>query len=236
VAPADLVTRRALCHRADSKFVLSPTGAADLLGALTGDYAVLAAGEACLADYQTLYFDTADLDFFHARRCGRRVRHKVRIRHYPGRRLTLLEVKTRRNDLQTTKVIRPRRFGDNTLSPDDQAFVRLHTGLDRDVLPQVWTNYTRATLFGLHTNERVTVDLNLALTMGDQRRSFATVIVEVKQSPFRRSTPVMALLRDAGWRPRSVSKYCAGIVYTRRSVPCNRLLPDLRALEQGGAA
>jgi hypothetical protein len=30
-------------------------------------------------------------------RRGRRVRHKVRIRHYPDRRLTMFEVKTRRS-------------------------------------------------------------------------------------------------------------------------------------------
>ena len=230
-APPDLVARRELRCRADTKFVLPPAEAAALLPALAADYAVLAVGAGFVARYRTLYFDTAALDCFHAQRRGRRVRQKVRIRHYPDRAVTLLEVKQRLNELRTTKVSRGRAYADNELTAGDQAFVALHTGLGQDVLPQVWTEYRRVTLLGLRANERVTIDLDLAVGAGCRSRSVrAVAIVEVKQWPFSRATPVMAALRARGWRPSSVSKYCTAIALTRPDVRHNRLLPDLRLL------
>jgi len=231
-APLELAIQRELRCRADSKFILPPSAAAELIRALTGDYVALAAGAGLVASYRTLYFDTPELDFFHAHRRSRRVRHKVRVRHYPDRRITLLEVKTRKSELQTIKEWRIREYGDHELSADDQAFVAAHTGIDRGVRPQVWTDFRRLTLLGAHTNERITVDVDVAFTMGMRSRRLDDVaVVEVKQWPFSRNTPVMASLRGAGWRPCGISKYCAAVTLMRPEVRHNRLLPDLRALD-----
>lgn len=236
VARPELVVDRELRCRTDSKFVLPRSAALQLLPALVDQFAVLLAGAARLASYQTLYCDTERLDCFHAHRRGRRVRHKVRIRHYPDRHLTLLEVKTRRTEIQTTKAWRLRQFGDNTLGPADRAFVSDRTGIAGRVEPQVWTNFRRVTLLGMETIDRVTIDLDLQVTAGHYSRSLAGIaIVEVKQWPLNRSTPVMTALRAAGFRPRSISKYCAAIALTHPDVRHNRLLPGIRSLERGAA-
>ncbi|MDZ4804705.1 MAG: polyphosphate polymerase domain-containing protein [Candidatus Eisenbacteria bacterium] len=232
VATPELIARRELRRRTDTKFVLSPASAADLVRAITGDYAVLTAGTELVATYQTLYFDTPELDFFHAHRRGRRVRHKARVRHYPDRSLTMLEVKTRRSKLKTTKLSREHPFGGNELSADDQDFVAIHTGIDRGVLPQVWTHFRRLTLLGLETCERVTLDFDVRMEMGQRHASLSgIVIVEVKQWPYGRGTPVMSALRESGCRPGWTSKYCTGIALTHPGVRLNALLPGLRALE-----
>ncbi len=231
-----LVLRRELCRRTDSKYVMSPAAAADLVERLAGDYAVMTAGSGRIASYRTLYFDTDSLDFFHAHRCGRRLRHKVRIRHYPDRRVTRLEVKVRRSGLQTAKSWRDRTYGDDVLSPDDMAFVARHTGVENHVHPQVSTVFRRMTLVGTRTNERITIDLELCMETEARRKSLAPLaILEVKQWPFQRGTPVMSALRSAGHRPGWVSKYCAAIAFTRPDVRHNQLLPGLRALERGAA-
>ena len=236
LAAPELVARRELRSRADSKFVLASSAAADLVRVLASDYAVLAAGTERIASYDTLYFDTPDLACFDAHRRGRRVRHKVRVRHYPDRRLSFLEVKTRRSELRTTKACRERDYGDDVLSASDHAFVRLHAGLDESVLPQAWTSFRRITLVGIHSCERVTVDIGLVVHMGRHERQLGAVnIVEVKQWPFRRHTPAMSALRNAGHRPCSVSKYCAAITWMHPEVQHNRLLPGLRELERGAA-
>ncbi len=230
-APPELVFERALRYRADSKFVLSASNAAALLLRLTGDYAAVAAGAGFVASYRTLYFDTAQLDFFHAHRRGRRVRHKARVRHYADRALTLLEVKTRQSDLYASKIWRDREYGDDALRADDQEFIRAHTGTSANVLPQVWTDFRRLTFVGLQTNERITIDVDLAFDAGPGAIPLAGVaIVEVKQWPHSRATPVMTVLRRSGCRPSGISKYCVAIAMTRPHVRRNRLLPDLRAL------
>jgi hypothetical protein len=235
-ATPELIVQRELRRRADSKFLLPPGAAAELLPKLTGRYAVLSAGGEVFASYRTLYFDTPELDFFHAQRRRQRVRHKARVRHYPDRRLSLLEVKMRKGDLETTKIWREREYGRSELSADDQAFVRFHTGVRRGVLPQAWTDFRRLTLLGIETNERITIDLDLGVKMGARARSISELaIVEVKQWPFSRRTPVMSALRAAGWRPGWVSKYCAAVAFTHPDVRANELLPGLRILERGAA-
>ncbi len=235
-ASPDLLARRELHRRADTKFVLSPAGAINLVHGLARDYAVVTAGEELVARYDTFYFDTPNLHLFHSHRRGRRLRHKVRIRHYPDRRLATLEVKSRRSELQSTKLIREHDFGDHTLSADDRAFIARTTGIDTAMVEQIRTHFGRIMLLGLLTSERVTIDVDLQVEAGACSRSFSGVsIVEVKQWPLRRSTPVMLALRSGGWRPGGVSKYCVGIMSTRPDVRFNNLLPGLRALERGAA-
>jgi hypothetical protein len=235
-APPSLLAERELRHRTDSKFVLTPLAAGDLLAAISDDYALLTNGNGALASYRTLYFDTPALDLFHAQRRDRRVRHKVRIRHYPDRRLSFLEVKTRRSELETVKVARERSYDDDELSADDHTFVHTQTGIAERLLPQAWTDFRRLALLGIQTHERVTIDFDLDLRIGERSKSFAGVaIVEVKQWPYSRATPVMATLRSGGWREAWLSKYCAAVAFLRQDVRRNRLLPGLRALERSAA-
>jgi VTC domain-containing protein len=235
-APPSLLAERELRRRTDSKFVLMPRLAGELLAAITDSYALLTNGNGALAEYRTLYFDTPALDLFHAQRRDRRVRHKVRIRHYPDRRLSLLEIKTRRSELETIKVVRERPYDDDELSADDRAFVLAHTGIGEPLVPQAWTDFRRLALLGVGTPERVTIDFDLEVGMGERRVSFGNVaIVEVKQWPYSRATPVMAALRAGGWRECWLSKYCAAIAFLRPDVRRNRLRPGLRALERSAA-
>jgi hypothetical protein len=204
-----------------------------LLGHLGHQYALLPSESEPLPLYRTLYFDTPELDLYHAHRCGRRVRHKVRIRHYPNRRLSLLEVKTRQSELETLKMSRETPYGADEIGQEDAAFVASRIGIGRPVVPQAWTTFRRVTLLGLHDNERVTLDLELRLERGHLTRALDGVaILEVKQWPFSRSTPVQRALRQAGLRPGWASKYCLAIASTRTGVPVNAFLPGLRLLER----
>jgi len=232
-APSELIALRELSLRTDTKFVLPAAAAAAIVPRLAQDYALLGAGEVSIATYRTLYFDTVGLDLYHAQRRGFRVRHKARIRHYPDRGVSSLEIKTRRSELETVKTWRWRKDEHDDLDDDDQAFVRLHTGLQDDVHPQVWTAFRRVTLLGLQTEERVTVDLEFAVGAGPGTRTFRDLaILEVKQRPFRRDTPVMSALRAARRRSGWMGKYFVAIALTRPEVPVGALRPGIRALER----
>jgi hypothetical protein len=235
-APPDLIAGRQLRRRTDSKFLMPPSAARALLPLIARDYALITNGHRGIATYRTLYFDTPALDLFHAQRRGRRVRHKVRIRHYPDRLVSFLEVKTRRTDLETRKALRPRDYGDDVLSAADRAFAQGETEIGQPLQPQAWTTFQRLTLLGLRVHERVTIDLNLEVSGSDRCRGFPGVaVVEVKQWPYSRGTPVMAALRAGGWREGWLSKYCAAIAFTRPDARRNRLLPGLRVLERSVA-
>lgn len=235
IAPPTLVAEREMQSRAESKFVVPVSAALSLLTTLTKEYAVLQAGERRVASYWSLYFDTSDLALFHAHRRGVRLRQKVRIRHYPERGLSFLEVKSRTGEVVTRKHRRPRAYGDNQLSTEDRCFTRTYCSEPDPLVPQVWVDYQRVTLLNTTTAERVTIDFNLGMTRhasGGRLRNLA--VVEVKQTAPNRHTAVMRALRTAGARRESVSKYCAGIMLTSTGVRANRLLPGLRALRAVG--
>jgi hypothetical protein len=231
--PALLVERK-LLRRADSKFVLHAERLPELLAWLRRDYAVLRAGARRFAAYHTLYFDTPDLRCFHDHRRGRRPRHKVRIRHYPDRRLSFFELKTKQSELLTDKHRIAIPYLQDTLpAPAHELLVARFPSLAGRLEPQLWTNFRRLTLIGLHTNERVTIDTGLQVGEPGALADIAHVaIVEVKQSPFCTRTPVMAALRGARLHPASASKYCTALAFTRRDLRFNRLLPALRVIER----
>ncbi len=231
---SELLGQRKLLRRVDTKFLVS-TGCLDgLLDILCPNYGILYAGKAAVARYETLYFDTGDLRCFHDHRRGRRPRHKIRVRHYVDRLVSFLEVKTKNNQNKTIKHRVQRRFGDNELTDTDRAFVASHCDVpSRQLRAQLWTNFGRITLVGLHTNERITMDVGLTFRRGDQERTIAgAMIVEVKQAPYRARTPVMLALRALGRRPASVSKYCAATGFARPDVRANRFLNTLKAVER----
>ena len=227
---------RDMDRRAESKFVVPERAVAGLLSALHGHVAVVPAGAALIAAYRSLYFDTEDLACFHAHRRGCRLRHKVRIRHYPDRRVSFLEIKLRRGEHDTCKIRRERDFGSNTLDRSDRAFLHAHCGHGDDLVPQAWIVYRRITLIDQPSTERVTIDTHLEMwrTAG-HRQVRDVVVVEVKQPRLDRQSRAMRAMREAGWRPGWASKYCAGIVLTTPDIRANRLLGRMRPLTAEGA-
>jgi hypothetical protein len=237
VAGPELLVERKLLHRTDSKFVFRVDALAEILMQLRGDYAVVHAGTRCLATYHTLYFDTPELQCFHAHRRGRRPRHKVRLRHYPDRRVSYFEIKTKKSEFVTQKVRADVEYGIDTLPDRATDLVRAHgPSLTGPLEPQLWTDFHRLTLVGLRSDERITFDLDLRV--GHTGSLFAingVAIAEVKQSAFCAQTPVMLALRSAGLRPTSASKYCTAMALTREGLRLNRLLPSLRLIERMSA-
>jgi hypothetical protein len=229
-----LLKERALLKRFDVKMLLDASVLPQLLAQLAGDYGVLSAGSTRLASYRTLYFDTPDLRFYRDHARGRATRHKVRIRHYPERQVAFLETKTRCNHGTTDKKRLEVPFGQCTLDEEGRALVLDSTGILAGALtPVAWTNFTRITLVGLHTAERVTLDLNLNLTCGERSQRFERLLIaEVKQPHINPRTPAMLALRRCDGRKGSMSKYAVAIALLAGGVPRNRLLPTLRRIER----
>ena len=234
-ASGDLRDSRDLLRRVDTKFLATQGSAAAVLAGLSRDYAALTVPTGNVATYRSLYFDTDDLRCFHDHRRGRRLRHKIRIRHYHERHISFLEIKTKRNDTVTDKQRLPMTFREEWLGPAELAFLRRHVDLPVETLrPMMRIDFQRLNLLGLATAERVTIDVGITAEGLDGRRfSFGDlVVVEVKQSPFCVRTPVMRALHGAGLRESSMSKYTVATALLRPEQRRNRLLPGLREIER----
>jgi hypothetical protein len=203
-----------LLHRQETKFVLSADRLAELVERIASQYRVAHSGQEAIARYRTLYFDTPSMRCYQDQR-GVLPRHKVRIRHYDDRQLSVVEVKTRTRDCQTQKSRLSKDYGDSILSDRDLSFVSPRVSFSaRDLVPQLWTNFARATLVG-GADERITLDSDLEFQRGQRRLKFAGVaVVEVKQAQYSEQTPIMRALAKMGLCPRAVSKYGAAVALT----------------------
>lgn len=233
-AAPQLVERRGLLRRTDTKFITRPEQIPEFLRAIKHDYGVLRAEDTSLAEYKTIYFDTPNRRCYHDHRRGRRARHKVRIRHYPDRRLSYLEVKTKTNGSVTVKHRSSRVFLDNEMSSEDWAFVSSHTDLPTDLLePLLWVEFRRLTLVGLEIEERITIDRDLVFRSADAEHSLPGVaVIEIKQQPYSARTPSTLALRRAGIRRASISKYCVGTLVGYDNVRSTSFAQTLKHLER----
>ena len=228
IASRELARGRELQRRIDTKFLANRELLAALAAPLAGHYAVLHGS----ARYRSLYFDTPDFLCFHDHRRGRRIRHKVRIRHYPDRGCSFFEIKTKRNELVTDKQRLELPYGQDNLERSHRALAST-VGLPGDALvPALWIEYRRLTLANLTRSERLTIDVDLEVMTLDGRRYDCgdLAVIEVKQAPFSPFTPVMRALAAAGAGERSMSKYASAIARLVPGIRCNRLLPALRYL------
>lgn len=228
-----LIASRALLQRVDRKYTIAAHYVEPILASLGDAYGVLRAGSSLSARYRTIYFDTPELDLYHAHRRGRSERHKVRIRHHMDREMSFVEVKHRNALGRSTKSVLSQAFGISTLDEEAQAFIECHCPIPAHELgPRIWITYRRITLVGYELDERLTIDCNLAYGNGCKSERWpAAAIAEVKQGRRANHTPSILALRGARVRERSISKYC---VATARlsGAPGNSFKPALKALEQ----
>ena len=82
-----------LQNRIDTKYVLTQDQLLALLRGIRDEQFVLEIDERRLFNYKTVYYDTADFQFFKDHHNGKTNRFKVRIRKYVESEILFLEVK-----------------------------------------------------------------------------------------------------------------------------------------------
>ena len=233
IAQPSLIEARSLQQRVDRKYLLAASDITSLLARLQQSHCVVSAGGHGWARYDSIYFDTPDRDLYHAHRCGRRPRYKVRIRHHVDRALSFLEVKRKDRSGRTTKHRLALPYRQDTLGPHERTFIDAHAALDgTPLLPRVSISFQRLTLVGSSVNERVTLDRELMVAAGNCVETLGRVVIaEVKQSHYLNHAGAVAGFRHIHAREVALSKYCLATLLVA-PVPANVFKPALRAIER----
>ncbi len=221
-----------LSGRFEMKAVV-PTGHLQkLIDVIPDDWTVLALEGVTSLQYESVYFDTHDLQLFRAHRQGRTRRVKIRTRRYSDG-TVMLEVKLRLASGKTEK-IRALHAHHGVLDASSLAFINDITGLPityetiLQLRPLVRTAYTRTMYRSPDGTERVTVDADLTVgSVNGAEVSTGMFVVEVK-SPHRTSTLAPAL-RRRGVRPVKLSKFAVAVFHTQ-NIAANPWLPAIRRL------
>lgn len=205
--------RVALLDRHDTKYVFSYRDLDSVLTALAPQYRVLEVNGFRISPYETLYYDTDDLEYYTLHQRGKRNRLKVRMRKYCSTGVTFLEVKYKTNKNRTIKYRKEIDDIRYDLLPEDIQFIEECCGTPPPLQPRIFNSFERITLAHLNSDERLTIDRYLSFSdlKNNQEELPKLIIAELKQAEFDRESIFARFAKKHLIRPDSVSKYCLGV-------------------------
>ena len=209
-----LNSRAMLLNRVDRKYVFSLSSLVQILDQCKKDYTVLEVNGVRVSGYQTLYFDTADLQFYFDHHSGRGNRYKIRKRIYEASGQTYLEVKFRTNKSRTDKQRMLINTDNTTLDgADEQHFIMQQTGLDAGRLKQtMMVHYQRITLLHKTNAEKVTFDLCPDFRNQLVGRNFQHLVIAEAKTERGGKMNFSEFMHSRHTPEGSLSKYCLGMI------------------------
>ena len=212
-----------LMDRQESKFLIKKEGLSKLLIYLNEEYLLFSIQNKTILNYNTVYYDTEELEFYRAHLVGKSKRLKVRIRNYVDSKISFIEIKKKNNKGRTTKSRREFE-GEFPLVIDKKEAVYVkENGYENEssLVATLAVFYKRITLVSKKLNERVTIDFDLRFTDKNNSKIYEDVcIIEVKQ--FQKSlSPIFERLNTIRNLKEPVSKYCLGLLSLRPTLPQN---------------
>jgi hypothetical protein len=226
-----------LMNRVDTKYVfLVPSLAPLLEGAKNENYRMLRIGDVSHFSYNSLYFDTKELRFYHEHHNGVRPRSKVRFREYIHSGEVFLEIKQKSNRERTRKSRRRVDAYEPVLSPASmQYLLEKVPGLKDPLLPSITVRFNRMTLISPGENERITIDTDIGFLLDNDHQPLPTMVIcEVKRSSQAGISAFMTLLKKNHIYATNISKYCLGTILLRRDVKANRFKRYILSLNKMG--
>lgn len=213
--------------RVDRKYLVTDELVEAFLRRLPPSLRLLSIDDRLTTSYRSTYFDTAELHTCRAHVQRRRRRWKARSRLYVEDGLCRLELKVRDGSGLTRKFFHP-------TTPDSYgqmngvaaAFfydqLQSHGINDAAVLePAVEVSYERATLADPLSGTRVTLDLGVRATRGNQAVTLDPEHLIVETKGGRSLSAADVLLRQLRARPVSLSKYAASASLMDPRIPDN---------------
>lgn len=222
-----------LMRRVDSKYIFHASKLPDILHQVANDYQILEINGKRLFQYDSVYLDSDDFVFYHDHHRGKPNRTKMRYRHYVDTGSIYFEVKKKVKGARTDKFRVKVEEISKELSLESKALIE-QLGLEHDGLGlKYWVCYQRITLASAALEERVTLDLGLTISDGENEQVFPDlVIAEVKQGKRTRTSPMAVALRQNTIRECRLSKYTVAVAKLGQPIKSNGFKQKLLKLQK----
>lgn len=209
------VQQASLMQRKDSKYVFAIDQLPALLEGVSGHYRILVIEGRRSHNYQTLYYDTNELDMYHMHHRGRVNRHKIRFRKYDSSEAVYLEVKQKNSRGVTIKNRMKTRSSEASILSREEEFLSVFTPYKAErIMPVLENSFNRITLVSPDQTERITLDYHLWFSSRVSEQSVeipGVSIGEIKYANHLAGSTFHAALRQLRIIPRRFSKYCIGM-------------------------
>jgi hypothetical protein len=223
----------ALLDRVDTKFIFKADMLPGFLKMILPHYYVLDIKKNRMSGYETIYYDTADMDFYKHHHNGKMNRYKIRERCYTDSNLCFFEIKYKNNKERTIK--KRMKIGEinERLTDEVKEFLVDKTGLDPESFcANLIVKYSRITLVSKLSKERVTIDTGLSYKRNGESFSYPHIVIaEVKQGK-NQFSPFIKVMKANHIRPSGLSKYCLGIVTLNKEVKINNFKSKILYLKK----
>ncbi len=219
----------ALLNRVDTKYVMPARDLLRIFPTLQTDYRILSVHGRCLNHYRTLYFDSPEFSLYRMHVNGQAERYKVRSREYIDTQLSYLEVKHHTRKERTIKERLETRRPVFMVTEKEESWLCEVFPYDSGSLePKLWNTFTRITLVGRRTLERVTLDMDISF-YAEERTAYLEgfVIAEVKFDSSISSSPFLSVMHMERLHPCGFSKYLMGVSMLYDQVKKNALKPKM---------
>ena len=236
-----------LMNRIDTKYAVPLSVLPLLLEAAKEDYYVQEIDGKRIATYDTMYYDTEDLEMYIRHHDRQLVRQKIRVRQYVDSDLTFLEIKRKNNKGRTSKkrivvpgfditadtpsVLKHKRKEDEAVTVS--SFIDAKSRYEWSAIsPHLWTKFHRITLVNKAKTERLTIDLDLVwenVVSGETKTFPELVIIELKRDGNVPSKMTHIMLENR-IHPLKISKYCIGTALTTPGLKKNRFKSKIRKI------
>ena len=228
-----------LMNRIDTKYVADDLTVAKLFSLIKDEYYVQEIDGKRIAEYDSVYYDTADNHMYIIHQAKKLKRDKLRIRNYVDTGNYFCEVKHKNNHGRTKKKrieVGEKVFEDLNAETAVREFVEkeLPTYDYDGFQKKLSTTFERITIVNKGKTERITIDYNVRFHNfeNDNDEGIAPlVIMELKRDGLCESF-FQKTLFELRIKPLSISKYCIGRALTDKTLKQNRFKKKIIKLEK----
>jgi hypothetical protein len=225
-----------LMNRVEIKYVFNIRKLTDLISMLASNYQVLEIRNMRMLPYFTTYLDTSDYLFYSQHVRGEFSRYKLRYRKYEATDESFLEIKKKTNKGRTSKWRIENINNSGSFDSEATCFISKHLTVNPALVkPAILNNFTRITLAGFESNERITIDFNISFSSSENSREITLpflAIAELKKDGYSDYSNFRALVKQLNIYPSGFSKYCIGSALLNDSVKKNMIKPKLLLLNK----
>ncbi len=226
-----------LLNRVDRKYIIPLNRLPDVLERMKKDYTVLEIDGCRNFNYNTIYYDTCDYQFYKDHHNGLVNRVKVRCREYKESKLTFFEIKRKSKGYRTDKyrqLIQGAPFEMN-----DACYKKIREQYSKHPLQELkvalHNRFSRITLVNNRRTERCTIDFGLCFASDESSEMIPVndiAVIEVKQSKAYILSPIVQLLKQMHFYPSNISKYVLGLILTNDAIKQNAFKSLLHKIDK----
>ncbi len=223
-----------LQNRIDTKYILTKAELLQLLEGIKEEQFVLEIDNVRIFNYQTIYFDTADFQFYkdHHNGCVNRV--KVRSREYIESNLCFYEIKRKLFGTRTDKQRKKVNEIYHSVPQDDYNLIEYKRLHNRPIEKKITNYFKRITLTNKKFTERITIDLEI--NFENQRQEKIALpnlcVIEVKQGKSDVFSNTIQVLKKLRIHETGFSKYAIGVSLLEPDIKHNNFKPVLLKLNK----